>query len=59
MDEIPAEKRDTVNTKVQFVNTVVSKMCGLVTDPKVIVENNLITNVAGESNNPSAAGRRL
>ncbi len=36
LNEVPAEKRDAVNTKVQFLNTVISKMCGLITDPEVI-----------------------
>ncbi|MDF1512632.1 MAG: hypothetical protein P1S60_02365 [Anaerolineae bacterium] len=41
MPEIPANLRDAVQEKVQFVNTVVSKMCGLVTDSEVIQTNHL------------------
>lgn len=41
MNEIPPEKRDAVNTNVQFLNTVVSKMCGLISDPAVMQEHEL------------------
>ena len=42
MSEIQSTKRDAVRSKVQFLNTVISKMCGLVTDPSVIQKHNLI-----------------
>ena len=41
MAEVPAPERDGVNARVQFVNTVISKMCGLVTDPEVIAAHDL------------------
>ena len=41
MNEISPGKRDAVGAKVQFLNTVISKMCGIVTDPAVIQENGL------------------
>jgi len=42
MSEIPKTERDAVDARVQFVNTVISKMCGLVTDPKVIAAQDLM-----------------
>jgi mannitol-1-phosphate 5-dehydrogenase len=41
MSEVPAAERDEVGAQVQFVNTVISKMCGLVTDREVIAAHNL------------------
>jgi mannitol-1-phosphate 5-dehydrogenase len=41
LSEIPASDRDAVIEKVQFLNTVISKMCGIVTDPVVIKRNDL------------------
>ena len=41
MGAIAPEKRDAVTRNVQFVNTVVSKMCGLVSDPAVMQAHDL------------------
>lgn len=41
MQAVPASERDAINASVQFVNTVVSKMCGLITDPEVMRQHNL------------------
>jgi mannitol-1-phosphate 5-dehydrogenase len=41
MSEVPAAERDPVDARVQFVNTVISKMCGLVTDREVIAAHDL------------------
>jgi mannitol-1-phosphate 5-dehydrogenase len=41
MAEVPAAERDAVDARVQFVNTVISKMCGLVTDREVIAAHDL------------------
>ncbi|MBN1877080.1 MAG: hypothetical protein JXA33_22850, partial [Anaerolineae bacterium] len=41
LSEIPARERDMVLARVQFVNTVISKMCGLITDPAIIQAHKL------------------
>jgi mannitol-1-phosphate 5-dehydrogenase len=41
MQEVPAKMHDAALEKIQFLNTVISKMCGLVTDSGVMQEHQL------------------
>jgi len=42
MGEIPAEERDAVRARARFLNTVIGKMSGVVTDPAAIVAQGLV-----------------
>lgn len=42
MGEIPAEEREAVGARVRFLNTVIGKMSGVVTDPAAIAAQGLV-----------------
>ena len=46
---IPSEERDLVRQRVRFLNTVIGKMSGVVTDPQEILQRGLSTMTPSES----------
>jgi mannitol-1-phosphate 5-dehydrogenase len=43
LQEVPATEREAVSAQVRFLNTVIGKMSGVVSDPQEILEENLVT----------------
>lgn len=48
MAEIPEPEREAVRSRVRFLNTVIGKMSGVVTDPREIHSQGLTTTTPGE-----------
>jgi mannitol-1-phosphate 5-dehydrogenase len=49
MEAIPPDERELVRPRVRFLNTVIGKMSGVVTDPREIQERGLSTITSSES----------
>jgi mannitol-1-phosphate 5-dehydrogenase len=48
LGEVPAEEQSGVHARVQFLNTVIGKMSGIISEPEVIREHGLATITPGD-----------